>query len=142
MEADIANLNLDDEEEASIPCEGDLHKEDKDNQFCLVGKVLTNCVIHFPSLKRTLDYLWHSIGGIIISNLEDKRYLFRFFYEVDIKRGLDVHNLSYGAISKGLARKLRDIIGQRVLQLHRKRVSTKVENQSVDVTRACGLTMW
>ncbi|MBA0633444.1 hypothetical protein Godav_005356 [Gossypium davidsonii] len=38
---------MDDEEEAPTPCEGDLHKEDEDHQFCLVGKALTDCVIHF-----------------------------------------------------------------------------------------------
>ncbi|MBA0845176.1 hypothetical protein Goarm_022921, partial [Gossypium armourianum] len=82
MEADIANFNLDDEEEAPIPCEGDLHKEDEDHQFCLVGKALTDC--EDPKqvpLNRT--YFW-----------------------------IQVHNLSYGAISEGLARKLGDFIGQ------------------------------
>ncbi|MBA0700295.1 hypothetical protein Goari_005602 [Gossypium aridum] len=53
---------MDDEEEAPIPCEGDLHKEDKDHQFSLVGKALTDCVIHFLSLKRTLADQWHPIG--------------------------------------------------------------------------------
>ncbi|MBA0784395.1 hypothetical protein Gotri_006889 [Gossypium trilobum] len=53
---------MDDEEEAPIPCEGDLHKEDEDHQFCLVGKALTDCVIHFLSLKRALADLWHPIG--------------------------------------------------------------------------------
>ncbi|MBA0633445.1 hypothetical protein Godav_005356 [Gossypium davidsonii] len=100
---------MDDEEEAPTPCEGDLHKEDEDHQFCLVGKALTDCVIHFLSLKRALVDLWHPIGGITISDLWDKRCLFRFFYKVDIKR---VHNWSYGAILEGLARKLGDFIGQ------------------------------
>ncbi|MBA0799865.1 hypothetical protein Gohar_010352 [Gossypium harknessii] len=33
--------------------------------------------------------LWHPLGGVIISDLGDKRYLFKFFYEVDIKRVID-----------------------------------------------------
>ncbi|MFQ6651276.1 hypothetical protein Gotur_023690 [Gossypium turneri] len=98
IEAVIANLNMDDEEEAPIPCEGDLHKEDEDHQFCLVGKALTGCVIHFLSLKRTLADLWHPIG---------------------------VHNLSYGAISEGLARKLGDFIGQEGFCPVRNAISTQ-----------------
>ncbi|MBA0579182.1 hypothetical protein Gorai_021445, partial [Gossypium raimondii] len=89
MEAEIANLNLEDEKEEPIPYKRDLHKEDEDYQLCLIGKALTDCVIHFSSLKRTLAYLWHPLGGVVILDLGDKRYLFRFFYEVDIKRVLD-----------------------------------------------------
>ncbi|MBA0817329.1 hypothetical protein Gohar_028232 [Gossypium harknessii] len=94
---------MDDEEEAPIPCEGDLHKEDEDHQFCLVGKALTGCVIHFLSLKRTLADLWHPIGGIIISDLGDKRCLFRFFYKVDIKRVLDGHREGFCPVRNAIS---------------------------------------
>ncbi|MBA0704526.1 hypothetical protein Golax_016778 [Gossypium laxum] len=111
MEVGIANLNLEDEKEEPIPYKRDLHKEDEDYQLCLIGKALTDCVIHFSSFKRILAYLWHPLGGAVISDLGDKIYLFRFFYEVDIKR---VHNLPYGAILEGMARKLGDFIGHKL----------------------------
>ncbi|MBA0794252.1 hypothetical protein Gohar_018602, partial [Gossypium harknessii] len=85
MEANIANLSLEDKEEESIPCEREPNNDDEDRRFCLVGRALIDCVIHFPSLKRTIAYLWHPLGGVIITDLGKKRYLFRFFYEVDIK---------------------------------------------------------
>lgn len=55
-------------------------------QFCLVGRCLTDSVVNFPSLRNTMVNLWHPIGGICITNLGDKRYLFQFFHEVDLQR--------------------------------------------------------
>ncbi|PPE02531.1 hypothetical protein GOBAR_DD00425 [Gossypium barbadense] len=86
MEAKIVNLNLEDEDEELILCKKDSSNEKDEHRLCLVGKALTDCVIHFPSLKRTLTDLWHPLGGVIISDLGGKWYLFQFFYEVDIKR--------------------------------------------------------
>lgn len=90
MEADLANLSLEDGEEGDpVPCMGASAFEEEDHKFCLVDKALTDCVIHFPSLKRTLADLWHPLGGVTITDLGDKMYLFRFFYEVDIQRVID-----------------------------------------------------
>ncbi|MBA0723485.1 hypothetical protein Golax_004062, partial [Gossypium laxum] len=74
--ANTTNLNLEDEEEELIPCERDPNKEDDEYWFCLVGKALTDCVIHFPSLKRTLVDLCHPLRGVIISYLGEKQYIF------------------------------------------------------------------
>lgn len=35
-----------------------------------------DCVVHFLSLKRTLADLWHSLGGVSITDIGEKRYLF------------------------------------------------------------------
>ncbi|MBA0628408.1 hypothetical protein Godav_023134 [Gossypium davidsonii] len=109
MEADIANLNLDDQKEAPIPCEGDLHKEDEDHQFCLVGKALTDCVIHFPVLDgMPWSFSRHLLVFHQLMTGEDPKQVplnHTYFW-------IQVYNLSYGAISEGLARKLGDFIGQ------------------------------
>ncbi|KAH1080051.1 hypothetical protein J1N35_019812 [Gossypium stocksii] len=82
----MASLNLLDEEEEAF------HEEaavvDTSFQLCLVGGCLTDSVVHFPSLRNTLADLWHSIWGICISNLGEKRILFQFFHKVDISRVL------------------------------------------------------
>ncbi|MBA0552143.1 hypothetical protein Golob_022981 [Gossypium lobatum] len=67
MEANIANLSLEGEEEESIPCEREPKNDDEDRRFCLVGRALIDCVIHFPSLKRTITDLWHPLGGASIN---------------------------------------------------------------------------
>ncbi|KAK5832175.1 hypothetical protein PVK06_015975 [Gossypium arboreum] len=95
MEVDLENLKLEDEEEELIPCEKNLIEDENEHQLCLVGKASIDCVNHFPSLKRTLADLWHLLRGVIISYLEDKRYLFRFLYEVDIKRVIDGMSWSF-----------------------------------------------
>lgn len=88
MEEEIANLNIADEEEAVVH---DLEEEEDDNEFnlCLVGRALTNSVVHFPSLRIVLVELWHPIEGVSITKIEDKRVLFRFCNELDLKRVLD-----------------------------------------------------
>ncbi|MBA0632157.1 hypothetical protein Godav_000952, partial [Gossypium davidsonii] len=43
-------------------------------------------VVHFLSMKNTLANLWHPLGGVQISNLGEKWYLFRVFNIVDKDR--------------------------------------------------------
>ncbi|MBA0674946.1 hypothetical protein Goari_016515 [Gossypium aridum] len=84
MEDALANLRLLDEEEEAI--QEDEGAVNGAYQFCLVGRCLTDSVVHFPSLRNTMADLWHPIGGICITELGEKRYLFQFFNEVDIER--------------------------------------------------------
>lgn len=45
MEADLANLSIDDEEEGNLVlCEGNPSNEEDDRRYCLVGRALTDCV--------------------------------------------------------------------------------------------------
>ncbi|KAH1032171.1 hypothetical protein J1N35_044345 [Gossypium stocksii] len=86
MEEGLANLNLFDEEEEAF------HEEDSavdwSYQFCLMGRCLTDSVVHLLSLRSIMADLWHPIRGICISDIGDKRILFHFFHEVDVKRVL------------------------------------------------------
>lgn len=84
MEDALENLRLlDDEEEALQEHDGALVCV---HQLCLVGRCLTDSVVHFLSLRNTMADLWHPIGGICITEIGEKRYLFQFFHEVDIVR--------------------------------------------------------
>ncbi|KAH1047757.1 hypothetical protein J1N35_038541 [Gossypium stocksii] len=71
MEEELANLNLIDEEEDAF------HEEamvvDQNYQFNLVGQCLTDSVVHFPSLRNTMDDFWHPIVGCVFQILEKKR---------------------------------------------------------------------
>ncbi|MBA0879077.1 hypothetical protein Goshw_000267 [Gossypium schwendimanii] len=58
------------------------------SQFYLVGRCLIESVVHFPSLRNTMADLWHPIGGICITDIGEKWYLFQFFHEVNIARVL------------------------------------------------------
>ncbi|MFQ6634403.1 hypothetical protein Gotur_012097, partial [Gossypium turneri] len=84
MEDAMANLKLlDDEEEVLHEVTGE---ESFIFQFCLVGRCLTDSVVHFPSLRNTLADLWHPIGGICITEAGEKRYLFQFFNMINFDR--------------------------------------------------------
>ncbi|MBA0814682.1 hypothetical protein Gohar_020493, partial [Gossypium harknessii] len=71
-EIELANLNFADEEEESIPFDKDSYGVEEDYRFCLVGKALTDCVVYFLSLKRTLADLWHLLGGVSIIDIGEK----------------------------------------------------------------------
>lgn len=86
MEEEIANLRLIDEEEEAFQEEATV--VERSYQLCLVGRCLTDSVVHFPSLRNTMADLWHPIGGICILDLGEKRYLFQFFHDVDMQRVL------------------------------------------------------
>ncbi|MBA0689377.1 hypothetical protein Goari_007108 [Gossypium aridum] len=51
-----------------------------------MGRVLTDNVVHFPLTRNTLTDLWHPLRGVAISEIGEKRHLFRFYYEIDLKR--------------------------------------------------------
>ncbi|MBA0763344.1 hypothetical protein Gotri_012797, partial [Gossypium trilobum] len=61
-------------------------------KLCLVGRVLTESVVHFPSMRNTLAELWHPLDGITITNI--------------------VHNLPMGLMSERMAYQFGNIIGQ------------------------------
>ncbi|MBA0876748.1 hypothetical protein Goshw_000579 [Gossypium schwendimanii] len=86
MENDLANLALTDEEEEAF--EEDATVFYHNLQLCLVGRCLTDNIVHFPSLRNTMADLWHPIRGICISDLGERHFLFQFFHEVDIRRVL------------------------------------------------------
>ncbi|KAH1064637.1 hypothetical protein J1N35_029624 [Gossypium stocksii] len=86
MEEELANLNLLDDEEEEF--QGESVMVDSTLQNCLVGRYLTDSVVHFLSICNTMADLWHPIGGVCITNLGEKRYLFQFFHEVDVQRVL------------------------------------------------------
>ncbi|MBA0570072.1 hypothetical protein Golob_003759, partial [Gossypium lobatum] len=75
MEEELANLNIVDEKE--------------DYKLCLVGRVLTDSMVLFLSMRNTLVDLWHPLEGVSIIDIVEKGSLFRFYYEIDLKRAID-----------------------------------------------------
>ncbi|MBA0755351.1 hypothetical protein Gogos_022157 [Gossypium gossypioides] len=87
--ADLANLNIIDEEEDPLVVVRDVMSADPEYGLCLVGRVLTDSIVNFPSLKNKLANLWHSLRGVSIMEIEDKHILFRFYSKIDLKRVMD-----------------------------------------------------
>lgn len=84
MEEELTRLRLADEEDEPIHDHDEVEEIEEDFQLWLVGKALTNSFIHFLSLRNVLAKIWHPIEGVTISELKDKRVLFRFYNEIDL----------------------------------------------------------
>ncbi|MBA0746461.1 hypothetical protein Gogos_008980 [Gossypium gossypioides] len=84
MEDYIASFSLEEVEEDSIQ----LGVESVDNGIsyanCFARMFLTSSVVHFQAMRSTLANVWHHIGGVSISDLENDRFLFRFYFKVDV----------------------------------------------------------
>ncbi|KAG8480404.1 hypothetical protein CXB51_025110 [Gossypium anomalum] len=89
VDIDLANLNIMDEEEDPMMVLGEDNVVEQIYDLCLVGRVLTDSIVIFSSLKNTLADLWHPLRRVTITALEDKRILFRFYNEIDLNRVLD-----------------------------------------------------
>ncbi|MBA0819469.1 hypothetical protein Gohar_021233 [Gossypium harknessii] len=89
VDTELANLNIIDEEEDPMVVLGANNDVVQLYDLCLVGRVLTDSVVNFPSLRNTFADLWHPLRGVSITELENKRILFRFYSEIDLKRVLD-----------------------------------------------------
>ncbi|MBA0851197.1 hypothetical protein Goshw_015118 [Gossypium schwendimanii] len=85
MEKNMAELCLDDEEEEVLQFGVEPIPQKSGYDLCLVRYCLTTSVVHFLAMKNTMADLWHPLGGIQISDLGEKRYLFHFFHEVDVE---------------------------------------------------------
>ncbi|MBA0859488.1 hypothetical protein Goshw_007374 [Gossypium schwendimanii] len=85
-----------DEEEDPMVVVGDNIAVDSGSGLCLVGQVLTDSIVNFPSLKNTLADLWDPLRGVSITENEDKRIVFRFYSEIDLNRVMDDGRLGHG----------------------------------------------
>ncbi|MBA0796005.1 hypothetical protein Gohar_006816 [Gossypium harknessii] len=86
MENDLATLRITEEEDNVIQLLGPLIGRTSLYEFCFVGCFVTTSVIHFPDMNNTLANLWHPLGGIQITDLREKWFLFCFFNCVDFDR--------------------------------------------------------
>ncbi|KAK5818526.1 hypothetical protein PVK06_023467 [Gossypium arboreum] len=86
MEQDLAELSLNDGEEKAFSIPEDVGEQNAMYSFCLVGCFLTASVVNFPAMRNTMANIWHPLEGVQISDLGEKRFLFKFFNEIDISR--------------------------------------------------------
>ncbi|MBA0797377.1 hypothetical protein Gohar_008086 [Gossypium harknessii] len=108
MENELSGLSLEDKEEEILQAQKESDSAAAVFEFCLVGCFLTASVIHFPAMRSTMTNLWHPVRGVQISDLEEKRFLFRFFHKMDMDQVLRwapwafnnhllmIHRLEYG----------------------------------------------
>ncbi|KAK5818877.1 hypothetical protein PVK06_023825 [Gossypium arboreum] len=88
VDIDLANLSLDEEndEDEGLQFAAEEGPQQSIYDLCLAGCALTANEVNFLAMKNKMANLWHPLGGIQISELGEKMYLFRFFYEVDLEQ--------------------------------------------------------
>ncbi|KAM7267486.1 hypothetical protein ACFE04_009652 [Oxalis oulophora] len=89
MEEQITQLSIQDVEEEPWKLDETIDPNQISYFKCLVGTFLTTSIIYVDSMKKTLVNLWHLIGRFNINDLPNKRFLFRFFLDVDVERVID-----------------------------------------------------
>ncbi|MBA0729623.1 hypothetical protein Golax_020346, partial [Gossypium laxum] len=76
-------------------------------QFCLVGRCLTDSVVHFPSLRNAMADLWHPIRGICITDLG------KTALELNLMEfWIQVHKLPPGLMTELMAKQFGDFCGK------------------------------
>uniref|UniRef100_A0A803QRE7 CCHC-type domain-containing protein n=1 Tax=Cannabis sativa TaxID=3483 RepID=A0A803QRE7_CANSA len=71
------------EEVAVITGRGD---DGIDDRWCLVGRFLSNRLIDFEKMQNILASLWQPGMGMFVKQLDNNRFLFQFYHEVDIQK--------------------------------------------------------
>ncbi|MBA0816409.1 hypothetical protein Gohar_001075, partial [Gossypium harknessii] len=87
VEETLADLFISEEEEVALPLGS---KGSEGGVFygnCFVGSFLTSSVINFQFMRSTLANIWHLIGSISISNLNEGHYLFQLM-RIRLRQGL------------------------------------------------------
>ncbi|KAK5839573.1 hypothetical protein PVK06_008376 [Gossypium arboreum] len=82
----MTNLYIDEGEDEAWVLKGGFDSQKPIYEYSLVCCFLTASVVHFSVMRSTMVKLWHPLVGVLISDLCEKRYLFKFYHELDIDR--------------------------------------------------------
>ncbi|MFQ6634355.1 hypothetical protein Gotur_010337 [Gossypium turneri] len=122
MDEELANSNMFDDEEDTIEGQRLEEEEDEDYELCSVGMVLTDSVVHIPSMRQALAEInikrvmkgtpWFFNRHLILFQRLEKgeRSLQVPLYFTEF--WVQIHYLSRGFMSEGMARQLGDFIGK------------------------------
>ena len=89
MDSELGKLSITREDQDELVWDGSEATDSALNDFCLVGKFLTDKTLDFTAMRNRLVNLWRPGKGIHIKDIPSNRYLFKFFHSVDMRRVLD-----------------------------------------------------
>lgn len=80
-------ISIEDEEQGGVVYEEIADPLNEiDTRWCLVGRFLTESSIDFQAMQYKMTSLWRLCKACMLNMLEANRFLFQFYYEIDIKR--------------------------------------------------------
>ncbi|XP_030498040.2 uncharacterized protein LOC115713699 [Cannabis sativa] len=83
---DVFNFQIEEEDLSELTVSHEGEEEGIDDRWCLVGRFLSHRVIDFDKIQNILASLWQPGMGMFVKKLEENRFLFQFYHEVDIQR--------------------------------------------------------
>ncbi|KAF4399426.1 hypothetical protein G4B88_022509 [Cannabis sativa] len=87
VEKQWSNICLDEEEEFVTELEEDASDEvEYDDRWCLIGKLLSGKISDYQVFQNIIADLWKPGKGMYVKILEQNRFLFQFYHEIDIDR--------------------------------------------------------
>ncbi|MBA0850993.1 hypothetical protein Goshw_010900 [Gossypium schwendimanii] len=67
-------------------------------------------------MRTVMANLWHPLGGVSITDVGEKRFVFQFYCEMDFDRvvkefWVQIYNLPHGFFTEAIAKQFGDFIG-------------------------------
>ncbi|KAF4369309.1 hypothetical protein G4B88_020441 [Cannabis sativa] len=94
IEENWKNIQLEEEEAEEAFYEENEERDEEDDlaidsRWCLVGRMLTGKVSDFRIFQNLMADLWKPGKGMYAKQLDQNRFLFQFYHELDIKRVIE-----------------------------------------------------
>ncbi|XP_074375304.1 uncharacterized protein LOC141717092 [Apium graveolens] len=81
----MADLDIEEEENESFVLEGDSEEEVNRYDLCLVGRFLTGKTINARAMKSKMADIWRPTMGITINEIDQGIFLFQFYHKEDLQ---------------------------------------------------------
>ncbi|KAF4403950.1 hypothetical protein G4B88_014406 [Cannabis sativa] len=87
VEKKWSKICLDEEEEFITKLEDEeLNEVEYDDRWCLIGRLLSGKILDYQVFQNIVVDLWKPGKGMYVKILEQNRFLFQFYHEIDIDR--------------------------------------------------------
>lgn len=80
----MAELDIEEEENAAFVFEGEVEEEVNKYELCLVGRFLTDRSVNVRAMKSKMADIWRPAMGINIKEIEQGIFLFQFYHREDM----------------------------------------------------------
>lgn len=90
----LNDIRLEEEIEGGIVIPTDVstlvgNEQSFDWKLCLIRRFIQVGSLDFPSMQQTLAGIWKPGKGVFFKEIDDNRFIFQFYHEIDIKRVID-----------------------------------------------------
>ncbi|KAK1400198.1 hypothetical protein POM88_010061 [Heracleum sosnowskyi] len=97
MEEAFAKVHLEEEDQGGLSYENTPDElSEIDTRWCLVGRFLTESHIDFQAMQHKMASLWRPRRGLYVKQMDNNRFLFQVYHEMDIMRVIEGSPWTFG----------------------------------------------